>query len=58
MASVAFLEVDAGTTAPAAYAARFGDGALPLDYVWFTARVDEVDPCEKFKKPLERLRTS
>jgi uncharacterized iron-regulated protein len=56
VASVAFIEVDAGVTAPAAYAARFGDGTLPLDYAWFTARVDDVDPCEKYKQDLERLR--
>jgi hypothetical protein len=37
------------------YGQRFG-GALPFDYVWFTPGVDAEDPCEKFRKSLERLR--
>jgi hypothetical protein len=45
---VALLEVEAKEAAPADYAARF-DGALPFDYVWFTPRVDDADPCEKLK---------
>jgi uncharacterized iron-regulated protein len=48
-ASVAFLEVDAAKTSPADYAAAF-DGALPFDFVWFTPRVDDTDPCDKFKR--------
>ena len=44
--SVAFLEVEATVDAPAGYAARF-EGALPFDYVWFTPRVDDVDPCSR-----------
>jgi uncharacterized iron-regulated protein len=55
IASVAFLEVDAGRPDPASYAGRFGE-RLPYDYVWFTPAVDDEDPCEKFKKSLERLR--
>ena len=49
VASVAFLEVEHGTTTPNAYAARFGTKALPFDFVWFTPRIDDDDPCEKFK---------
>jgi uncharacterized iron-regulated protein len=45
LASVAFLEVATGRTAPADYAERFGAGQLPFDYVWFTVRADNVDPC-------------
>jgi uncharacterized iron-regulated protein len=45
--SLAFLEVTAGTTAVP---------ALPFDYVWFTPRVDDRDPCERFRKELQRLR--
>jgi len=56
VASVAFLEVQDGATSPAAYAARFGAGGLPFDYVWFTPRVDDEDPCDKFRKSLETLR--
>lgn len=56
VASVALLEVDAQLTAPAEYAARWDGGRLPFDYLWFTPRVDDVDPCEKFKQQLERLK--
>ena len=54
-ASVAFLEVDPKRLDVDGFAARF-DHALPFDYVWFTPAVDDEDPCEKFKKSLERLR--
>jgi uncharacterized iron-regulated protein len=54
--SLAFLEVDTDETDPTAYAARFGHGPLPLDYIWFTARLDDVDPCEKYSKQLKKLR--
>ena len=53
VASVALLEVDPDAAAPADYAARF-DGALPFDYVWFTARADDTDPCAKLQKTLGR----
>ena len=46
-ASVAFLEVTPGTTTV---------GAQPYDYVWFTPRTDERDPCESFRKDLQKLR--
>jgi uncharacterized iron-regulated protein len=55
--SVAFVEVDAKRANVESYAERFG-GRLPFDYVWFTPAVDDEDPCEKFKKALERLRGS
>lgn len=53
--SVAFLEVDPKQADVEGHAARFG-GRLPFDYVWFTPRVDDEDPCEKFRKSLERMR--
>lgn len=53
--SLAFLEVQRDETDPEAYAPAFGPGPFPVDYVWFTPRVDDVDPCEKFRAPLERL---
>lgn len=49
VASVAFVEVAAGRTAPADYTERFGGGRLPFDYVWFTVRADDVDPCARFR---------
>ena len=48
VASVAFVEVTAGVTSPPA--------GVPFDYVWLTPRVDDRDPCEKFRPSLDRLR--
>jgi uncharacterized iron-regulated protein len=53
--SVAFLEVSQGALEPAAYAARFQGAKLPFDYVWFTPRVDDQDPCQHFEEQLKRL---
>jgi uncharacterized iron-regulated protein len=55
IASLAFVEVDPAALKPGDYAARFVSDALPFDYVWFTPKVDDVDPCEKFKKSLETI---
>ncbi len=52
--TVALLEVRADAVVPEDYAERFG-GPLPFNFVWFTPRVDNVDPCEKFRPSLERL---
>jgi len=49
--AVALLEVDAERPAPADYA-----DAGRFDYVWFTPRVDEVDPCERFREQLEAMK--
>jgi uncharacterized iron-regulated protein len=46
---VAFMEVEPRATSPAAY----GPGDA-YDYLWFTARVDEPDPCQRFREQLER----
>jgi hypothetical protein len=54
--SLTFLEVRKGETETGAYASDFGPGPFPFDYVWFTPRVDDLDPCEKFEKQLEGLR--
>jgi len=56
IASVAFMEVEASRTEPDAYAGIMGSARLPFDYVWFTPRMDDDDPCEKFRRSLERLR--
>jgi uncharacterized iron-regulated protein len=45
-ASLAFLEVRTGMAAPP---------ALAVDYVWLTPRVDDQDPCERFRKELEKI---
>lgn len=55
LASVAFLEVGRERNDPREdLAARYGE-SVPFDYVWYTPRVDELDPCEKFARELERL---
>ena len=47
--SVAFLEVQDSHLTPRAHAAPFDDD-LPFDYVWFTPRVDDEDPCDRFRR--------
>src|ERR1044071_9323367 len=54
--SIAFIEVDQQKTEPQSYALPYPDGKLPFDYVWFTPRVDDEDPCEKFKSQFERMK--
>ncbi len=56
IATVAFVEVQPDAASPHAYAARFSASPLPFDYVWFTPRVDDDDPCERFRRSLEHLR--
>lgn len=57
--SVAFIEVSVDTdkaqAGPRSYAENFGSPALPFDFVWFTPRVDNLDPCEKFKESLKKI---
>jgi uncharacterized iron-regulated protein len=55
VAVVAPLEVTEGRDRPQDYAAQF-DGALPFDFVWFTPRMDNADPCERFRLPRASLR--
>ena len=54
--SVGLLEVDDEATSPGDYARRFGTESIPLDFVWFTPRMDDSDPCEKFREQLEKIR--
>jgi uncharacterized iron-regulated protein len=54
--SVAFLEVRQGHDDPLAYASRFHGATFPFDYVWFTPRVDDADPCAQFREQLQKLR--
>lgn len=56
MISLAFLEVRNAHLEPTAYAATFGRRTLPFDYVWFTPRLDDLDPCAKFSEQLKRFR--
>ena len=50
IAALAPLEVHDGWTRPADYEAAFG-GAVPYDWMWFTPRMDDVDPCARFRRP-------
>ena len=54
--SIAFVEVDKDETEPQSYALAYPDHRFPFDYVWFTPRVDDVDPCEQFKSQFDRLK--
>jgi len=54
--SIVFVEVDKQKTEPQSYALPYPDGRFPFDYVWFTPRLDDEDPCEKFKSQFDRLK--
>jgi len=54
--AVAFVEVQSGKQSVADHAAAFAASVLPFDYVWFTPRLDDLDPCEKFRTKLEPLK--
>lgn len=53
--SLGFLEVHPGAEEPAAYAEALRGQSLPFDYVWFTPRANDEDPCEKFRGQLETM---
>lgn len=46
--SIAFAEVEASKNEPAAYAERWNAKVLPFDFVWFTPRATDDDPCAAF----------
>jgi uncharacterized iron-regulated protein len=48
--SIAFIEVDDGKTVASAY------DTTAFDFVVFTPRASDEDPCEKFRKQLEQMR--
>jgi uncharacterized iron-regulated protein len=48
--SISFNEVEPGKTEPLAYAPRWNTSTLPVDFVWFTPRATDEDPCEGFGK--------
>ena len=48
VSSVAFVEVERGKDQPRAYASRWNTTALPFDFVWFTPRATDDDPCAAF----------
>jgi len=54
--SLAILEVQPGAEEPADYAESLRAETLPFDYVWFTPRGKDDDPCEEFRQQLEEMR--
>jgi len=48
VSSLAFVEVEHGKDEPAAYASRWNTTKLPFDFVWFTPRATDEDPCAAF----------
>jgi uncharacterized iron-regulated protein len=53
MLAVAFVEVQAGETVPAAYAQAWGAATLPFSAVWFTPRIERADQCAEFEKHMK-----
>jgi uncharacterized iron-regulated protein len=54
--TLGLLEVAAGQAEPPSYAEAYGAAALPFDFVWFTPRADDLDPCEAFGTQLEKAK--
>lgn len=56
--ALAFLEVKAGETDPAAYGALFDSARVPFDAVWFTPRAEREDQCEALRRHLDKKKGS
>ena len=56
VAALALIEAVKEIAPASRYAESFGADDLPFDFVWFTARHDLADPCEKFFKELQKLK--
>ena len=54
--SVGLAEAAAGETEPAATAGKLDATQPPFDFIWFTPRVDDSDPCDKFAEQLRRAK--
>ena len=57
IAVVALLEVQDDATTPEPYGAHFGTRPPPVDYLWFTPRADNSDPCETYAEQLRRAKS-
>lgn len=49
IATVAFAEVDRDARDPRGYAKRWNADRLPFDFVWFTPRASDADPCASMR---------
>ena len=54
IASVGLVEVQLDRDNPLDYSSETLAGLF--DYLWFTPRVDDLDPCEKYRDQLEKFR--
>ena len=54
--SIAFFEVSDDKLTPADYAAAWNEKTkqLPFDYIWFTARAEREDQCEKMRAYMKK----
>ena len=48
--SVGIIEVDQGKLSPGDYQPE------RYDYVWFTPRLDTLNPCDKYRRALEQMK--
>ncbi len=48
--SVTMVEVERDKLEAAAYAPRWNTSALPFDFLWFTPRASDDDPCASFRR--------
>jgi uncharacterized iron-regulated protein len=55
ISSVGIVEVVRDVEDAARYVA--GDGDRLFDFLWFTPRIDDLDPCEKYREQLEKMKT-
>lgn len=56
--ALAFMEVQRDRNEAGRYLEGPEGAAPPFDFLWFTPRVDDVDPCEKFRAKLEKLKAA
>jgi len=54
--TILFQEVAADRIAPAAYGEDFPGGILPYDLVWFTARAEREDQCDKLAEQMKKMK--
>ena len=50
LVSILFASVRDELQRPQDYRQWFGSDRLPFDYVWFTPRADDEDPCDRLKR--------
>jgi uncharacterized iron-regulated protein len=56
--AIGLVEVASDLTAPGDYLERLEDRDVPFDYLWFTSRTMSEDPCEQFRKSLEKMHST